>query len=90
MVLQLYLACSPVGGKWEFGLWVMDVVAVPIILGFFVFWKLWKGRKEGGWVRLAEMDLITGRKDNLVKAHAEEQAEQATWSSWQRVVHYLC
>jgi yeast amino acid transporter len=90
VVLQVYLAFSPVDGIWEFGTWVMDIIAVPIIFGFFVFWKVFKGRKEGGWVRLAEMDLVTGRKDNLAKAHAEEQAERASWSSWQRIVHYFC
>ena len=48
----------------------MDVIAVLIIFGFIVFWKVFKGRKVGGWVRLAEMDLVTGRKDNLAKAAA--------------------
>jgi len=28
----------------------MDVIAVPIIFGFFVCWKVFKGRKVGGWV----------------------------------------
>jgi hypothetical protein len=50
----------------------MDVIAVPIIFGFFVFWKVFKGRKVGGWVRLPEMDLVTGRKDNLAKAPASQ------------------
>jgi len=90
MVLQLCLACAPVDGKWNFGTWAMDVIAVPIIFGFFVFWKVFKSTKEGGWVRLAEMDLVTGRKDNWAKAHAEEQAERASWGSWQRIVHYFC
>jgi hypothetical protein len=50
----------------------MDVIAVPIIFGFFVYWKVFKGREMGGWVRLAETDLVTRRKDNLAKALASQ------------------
>jgi amino acid permease len=50
----------------------MDVIAVPIIFGFFVFWKVLKERKVGGWVRLTEMDLVTGREHNLAKTPASQ------------------
>ena len=68
----------------------MDVIAVPVIFGFYAIWKICKSRKEGGWVRLAEMDLVTGRKDNLAQAYAQEMKERAGWSSWQRMVRFLC
>jgi hypothetical protein len=60
----------------------MDVVAVPSIFGF-VYWKVFKGRKVGGWVRLAEMDLVTGRTDNLAKTPASQL-------EFMRIVHYFC
>ena len=90
LAAQIYLACSPVLGTMTFTSWMMDMVAVPVIFGFFIVWKVCKNRQEGGWVRLAEMDLITGRKDNWIQAHAEDVREREGWSPWQRMVRFLC
>ena len=90
LIAQIYLACSPVGGGRTFTSWLMDVIAVPVIFGFFIVWKVCKCKREAGWIRLAEMDLITGRKDNWVQAHAEDVKEREGWSSWQRMVKFLC
>jgi amino acid permease len=90
VVAQLYLAFSPIYGSLTADSWIMDVIAVPVILGFFAVWKLLKGQKEGGWISLAEMDLVTGRKDNLAKAHHEDALERAGWSPWKRLIRILC
>ena len=87
---QIYLACSPVTGEMSWSSWTMDVIAVPVIFAFYAIWKICKSKREGGWVRLAEMDLVTGRKDNLVQAHSEEMKERAGWSPWKRMVRFLC
>jgi yeast amino acid transporter len=90
LAAQIYLACSPVVGTMTFASSMMDILAVPVIFGFFIVWKLCKSRKEGGWIQLAEMDLITGRKDNWVEAHAEDAKEREGWSTWRRIVRFLC
>jgi yeast amino acid transporter len=85
---QLYLACSPISGKLTFMTWLSDFIAVPIILVFFVVWKVWKDR--GGWVKLKDIDLASGRKDNWLQAHLEDAKERATWGFWTRVGHFFC
>ena len=90
VIAQIYLSCSPVNGNMTLGSLVSDLCGLPIVFGFFIVRKLCTNRQEGGWVPLAEMDLITGRKDNLVQAHAEDKKERARWSPWQRMVRFLC
>jgi yeast amino acid transporter len=87
---QVFLAFSPIHGSLTSTSWVMDVVAVPVIFGFYAVWKLCTSRKKGGWIRLAEMDLVTGRKDDLVKAHQEDAMERAGWSPLKRIFRFLC
>src|SRR5438876_776892 len=79
VIAQIYLSCSPVNGNMTLGSLVSDLCGLPIVFGFFIVRKLCTNRQEGGWVPLAEMDLITGRKDNLVQAHAEDKKERARW-----------
>jgi amino acid transporter len=87
---QMFLAFSPIHGSLTSTSWVMEVVAVPVIFGFYAVWKLCTSRKKGGWISLTEMDLVTGRKDDLVKAHQEDAAERAGWSPLKRVFRFLC
>jgi yeast amino acid transporter len=89
VIAQLYLACFPIGGKVTLQSWMMDFVAVPIILGFFVIWKLCKSDQKGGWVRLAEMDLVTGKKEELSDVE-DEAIEQARPAPWRRFVRIFC
>jgi amino acid transporter len=90
LVAQIYIACSPVIGSMTWSSLIMDILAIPVIFAFYTIWKVCKSKREGGWIGLAEMDLITGRKDNLVEAHAEEMKERAEWSPCRKFVRFLC
>ena len=88
VLAQVYLGFSPIGGSLTPEACLMDVIAVPVIIGFYVVRRVCK-RKEG-WVRLEDVDLVTGRKDNLVLAHAEDAAERATWGCGRTAFHWIC
>jgi amino acid transporter len=85
---QLYLACSPINRNLTFESWLSEFIAVPIILSFFLLWKVCKDRK--GWIKLEAIDLVTGRKDNWLEAHAEDQKERAEWGFWTRIIRFFC
>jgi amino acid permease len=58
------------------------MLALPIILVLFIGWKLWKKTE---FVRLSEIDLLTGRREmDLAAAKAEERAEKAAWPVWKK------
>jgi amino acid transporter len=44
-------------------------ISLPIFVAFYLFWKLFKKTK---WVRLDEMDFMTGRRE-LDEMDREEQ-----------------
>jgi amino acid transporter len=90
VVAQVYLGFAPIVGKITAEGCLMDVIAVPVIIGFYVVWKLCKSKQAGGWVGLQEMDLVTGRKDDLTRTHAEDAAERATWGCGRTVFHWFC
>jgi yeast amino acid transporter len=88
IVVQVYLGFSPIRGSLTVEGCLMDVIAVPVIIGFYVVRRVCK--RKDGWVRLEDMDLISGRKDNLVLAHAEDVAQRATWGCGRTVFHWFC
>lgn len=90
IVSQVYLGFAPIGGDLTVEGCLMDVIAVPVIISFCVVWKLCKKKQAAGWVRLAEMDLVTGRKDDLARSHAEDTAERASWGYGRRVFNWFC
>lgn len=89
MMAQLFLACFPINGKMTFQSWMMDFVAVPIILTFFILWKIFKSNQKGGWVKLAEMDLVTGRKGDMAE-NEDEAMEASRRPPWRRFIGIFC
>jgi amino acid transporter len=54
------------------------------VILFWVCGYLWKGK---GWLRTAQMDVDSGRREldwDLINA---ERAEMALWPAWKRVYH---
>lgn len=51
---------------------VFNYIVLVIFVALFVFWKLYKKTR---WVRLEDMDLVSGRRDNLCVANSEESEE---------------
>jgi yeast amino acid transporter len=82
LVAQFYVAVWPIGGEPNAQSFFEAYLAVPIILGFYIFWKVFKRTR---WVKTMEIDLVSGRRElNLVELKAQEREEQATWGPMKR------
>lgn len=63
---------------------VVNYILLPVSVVFFVGYKLWKGTK---WVKLEEMDLYSGRRDQDEEAtFAEGEKKSPWWMSVRRVL----
>lgn len=88
LVAQFYVALYPVGGEPSANNFFMAYLAAPIVLAFFVFWKLWKRTR---FVRSHEVDLVSGRREfNLKETLEQERLERASWGTMKRVYRWLC
>lgn len=62
--------------------------AAPVVLACYVAYKWWAKTR---WVRIEDMDLITGRRElNLPELLAEERAELRSWPRWKRAYKVVC
>lgn len=50
-------------GTFQYVDFIFNYIVIVIFVALFVFWKVWKKTK---WVGLREMDLVSGRRDDLV------------------------
>jgi yeast amino acid transporter len=82
LIAQFYVAVWPIGGTPNATSFFQAYLAVPIILGFFIFWKLYKRTR---WVKTMEIDLVSGRRElNLAELKAQEREDRATWGPMKR------
>jgi amino acid permease len=82
VIAQFYIAVFPIGAAPNANDFFINMLALPIILALFIGWKLWKKTE---FVRLSEIDLLTGRREmDLAAAKAEERAEKAAWPAWKK------
>lgn len=47
-------------GNWDTSGFISAYVSLPIFVAFYAFWKIYKRTK---WVKISEMDFVTGRKE---------------------------
>jgi yeast amino acid transporter len=86
LVAQFYIALFPIGGAppnaQDF---FQAYLAAPIVIGFFVAYKLWKREWSLG-VKLRDIKIDEGRRDYDITAFNEEmrleREEQASWPAW--------
>jgi amino acid transporter len=82
VIAQFFIAVAPIGAAPNANDFFLNMLALPIILVLFVGWKLYKKTE---FVRLGDVDLITGRREmDLAAVMAEEKAEKATWPMWKK------
>jgi len=82
VIAQFYIAVAPIDGTANANEFFLNMLALPIILLFFVVWKVWHKTE---FVRAEEADLVTGRRElDLATAKYEEMAERATWPWWKK------
>lgn len=63
-------------------------LACPIVISFYIPYKLWF---KTPFVRSANMDLTTGRRDlDIAQLIAEERAERAQWPRWKKIYRLFC
>ena len=78
LVAQFYVALFPIGGEPNAAGFFQAYLACPIIIAFYVFWKVFKRTRV---VKISEADLQSGRRElNLKELKAQEREEQAHWS----------
>ncbi|KAF2022571.1 amino-acid permease inda1 [Setomelanomma holmii] len=87
LIAQFYTAVSPIGTRLGTASdFFSAYLALFVVAAFWLAGYLWK---REGWLRTAQMDVDTGRREldwDLINA---ERAEIATWPTWKRVFHRL-
>jgi len=87
LIAQFYVALFPIGGKPDAKAFFESYLGAPIILLFFVGYKLYYRQWTIG-VKLGEINIDEGRRElDLVAFNEEmaaERAEKASWPWWKR------
>jgi amino acid transporter len=88
LIAQFYIAVFPIGASPSAEAFFQAYLAAPILIVFYVFWKVWK---RTPFRRPTTIDLVTGRRlldtQQLID---EERAERAAWPVWKRIYFELC
>lgn len=86
---QFYTAvAAPVGeeGLGTAESFFKSYLALPVVLAFWAIGYLWK---RAGWLRTAQIDVDTGRRElDWDQIHAD-RARVASFPAWRRVLHFL-
>jgi amino acid transporter len=87
LIAQFYTAVSPIGVRLGT---VTDFfaayLAVFVVAAFWIAGYFWKRQ---GWLRTAQMDVDTGRRELDWDLINKERAEIATWPAWKRFFHRI-
>jgi amino acid transporter len=87
LIAQFYTAVSPIGKRVGTASdFFQSYLALFVVAAFWVCGYFWK---REGWLRTAQMDVDTGRREldwDLINA---ERAEIATWPAWKRLFHRM-
>jgi yeast amino acid transporter len=87
LIAQFYVALFPIGGSPDAKSFFEAYLAAPIVLFFFIGWKLYKRTR---FVRSSEVDLVSGRRlMNLSELKIQEREEQEAWGPWKRYFLFL-
>jgi amino acid transporter len=90
LIAQFYVALFPIGGKPDAKAFFESYLAAPIVIAFFIGYKLFYNEWTIGVSKQSIVDTIDeGRREvDIVAFRAEldaERAEKATWPVWKRV-----
>ena len=87
LIAQFYVALFPIGGSPDAKAFFESYLAVPVVIAFFVGYKLWYRQWDLG-VKISEINIDEGRREiDLDAFRAEldaERAEKATWPWYKR------
>lgn len=74
LMAQFWIALYPLGGSPNASDFFQAYLAAPVILGFLIFWKIWK--RDGWFVMLKDLDIDTGRREPDLERVKAEMAEE--------------
>jgi len=87
LIAQFYVALFPIGGEPNANSFFQAYLAFPIVLAFYLFWKIFKNTR---YVRSSEVDLVSGRRELNLKALLEkEREEQSHWGPIKKYISSL-
>jgi len=89
LIAQFFVAIAPPGNNGDLNDaegFFQAFLTVPVILFFWAIGFLWK---REGWLRTAQMDVDTGRRELDWEAINAFRAEVAAWPTWKRLLHKL-
>jgi amino acid transporter len=82
LIAQFYTAVSPIGKRLGTATdFFSAYLAVFVVTAFWIAGYFWK---REGWLRTAQMDVDTGRRELDWDLINRERAEIATWPAWKR------
>jgi len=88
LIAQFYIALFPIGKTPNASAFFEAYLAGPIVLAFFLFWKIYK---RTHFVKIDDMDLISGRREmNLAELNAQEFEERKSWGKFKRFYFWMC
>jgi len=93
LIAQFWVAAWPLGEKPNASTFFQSYLAMPVVLAFYIFHKIWR-KNWCLYVKLADMDLDTGRAEHdleLLKVEiAEEKAFVASKPFYYRAYRFWC
>ncbi|CAI9635186.1 amino-acid permease inda1 [Alternaria burnsii] len=82
LIAQFYTAVSPIGKRLGTATdFFSAYLAIFVVAAFWIAGYFWK---REGWLRTAQMDVDTGRRELDWDLINRERAEIATWPAWKR------
>ncbi|KAG5367989.1 General amino-acid permease GAP1 [Yarrowia sp. C11] len=91
LVAQFWIALYPIGGEPNAEAFFAAYLAAPIVIVFWIFWKVWK---RPPFLKVSDLDIDTGRRDtDLDRVRAETIAEReyiASKNFFFRVYKFWC
>ncbi|KAL6706837.1 Amino-acid permease inda1 [Coniothyrium glycines] len=85
LLAQFYTSISPIGAVGPTGTaseFFQSYLAFFVVIAFWIAGYLWK---HEGWLRTAQMDVDTGRRELDWDLINKEREEMKTWPAWKRL-----
>ncbi|KAF2854858.1 amino-acid permease inda1 [Plenodomus tracheiphilus IPT5] len=87
LIAQFYTAVSPIGKRLGTASdFFQAYLAIFVVGAFWIAGYFWK---REGWLRTAQMDVDTGRRELDWDHINKEREEMKTWPAWKRLAHRI-
>lgn len=73
LMAQFWIALFPLGGSPNASDFFQAYLAAPVVIVFWIFWKVWK---RDGFLRTQDLDIDTGRREPDLEKIKAEMAEE--------------